>query len=439
MSTLLYLYIFTIGWTGAFALGLWFPLHVVLLLAAAGLFLPVFLTGKKFPGHLYHFEDVFPYLGIMIITIAAFLHHNEKTYNYLLAYFYIFGLGYYALKLFLYKKTTINRLFDVNTAAVLTTAAFAVTEVFLHKYLNLDIQEYIPRFFPHNSMYSPGWPRAYALATEPGILAHYFNTLGPLALWQLWRYRFLSAILKSGLTLLVITAWLFTFSAAGFAFMFVGVVVVVLIRLIDEFRRMGFSPCSLTYEKPVRVVGSAISPKKAAPGIILLGLVVLFVFLVFWNSKYSLSFQEASEPVHTKISLRDSSSVSDRLSRWETALAGIAEKPIFGNGIGCLGSRQEGSSTSWFLFLALESGIPATILFVLFLAFSFRRIWKSQQPYRYWFLAGFLASVLHFNVVSTIHHPFLWVLLALFHVAENQKNLPTHNKRNHPQNSCLTA
>ncbi|MCK5270093.1 MAG: O-antigen ligase family protein, partial [Sedimentisphaerales bacterium] len=309
------------------------------------------------------------------------------------------------------------------------------------------------RFFPHNSIYSPGWPRAYALATEPGILAHYFNTLGPLALWQLWRYRFLSAILKSGLTLLVITAWVFTFSAAGFAFMFIGVIVVGFIRLIDEsseFRRMGFSPRCLTdhfsparnirlgpYEKPVRVAGAAVSSKKAAPGIIiLLGLVVLFVVLVFWNSKYSLSFQEASEPVHAKVSLRDSSSVSDRLSRWETALAGIAEKPIFGNGIGCLGSRQEGSSTSWFLFLALESGIPAMILFVLFLVFSFRRIWKSQQPYRYWFLAGFLASVLHFNVVSTIHHPFLWVLLALFHVAESQKSLPMHNNMYRRRLAC---
>ncbi|MCK5270262.1 MAG: hypothetical protein KAJ46_05730, partial [Sedimentisphaerales bacterium] len=74
MSTLLYLYIFTISWTGAFALRLWFPLHVVLLLGAAGLFLPIFLTGKKFPKHLYHFEDVFPYLGILIIIIAALLH-----------------------------------------------------------------------------------------------------------------------------------------------------------------------------------------------------------------------------------------------------------------------------------------------------------------------------------------------------------------------------
>ena len=424
-STLLYLYIFVISWTGVFALGRWFPLHVVLLLTAFGIYLPKLLTEKKFPKHLYHFEDILPYLGIVLIIISALLHPNKKSANYLLAYFYIFGLGYYALKFLLYKKTSIDKLYDINTIAVLVTAAYAVVEVVSEKYFGFDIQSFLPRFRHATAMYNENIPRAYGFATEPGILAYYLNCLGPLAVWRLWNYKFLSNTVKLPLTLLVVSGLICTFSPAGIVFMMVSVLMVLTAGIFslaaDRRKRLFVNRCFSGSSYAPIMSGT---PQKSSrstgwnrPVCQLLILIAIISFLVFLNTRHSQPLKDIARPLYTKASFQTSPSAADRLSRWKTALSGITERPFFGYGIGNLSSRQQGSSTNWYLFLSLESGIFATAFFVFFLLFSVWRIFRSTLSNKYWFLVGLCAAMMHFMIISTIQHAFIWVLLALFHVA----------------------
>ena len=429
ISFILYLYVFFVSWTNAFALGPWFPIHVVLLLTAVGLYLPVIIAGRRFSRSIYPFEDIFIYIGIIAVMISGILHPNEKTVNYLMAYFYIFGVGYFALKLLLYHKTSVKRLLAVNTIGVLFVAGFVVFEVLLERFIGFDVQAYIPRTEVSSATYNAIVRRAYGFATEPTILAYYFNTLGPLALWQLWKFKSVSNLTKCFLSAVVVLGWLCTFSAAGVGFMIISILVVLVIKLQDatttrrkvffekNLRRNINSRWLIPVSAP-QLSGRAAGKNKPAWRVLVIFIVILFI--IFYSVGHFKFIKETIKPLVMKVALQDASG-RGRVNRWSYAIGNIFDSPFFGKGIGCLSSVDMGSSANWYLFLTLESGIIAIIPFTLFLMFSLLRILKSKITQKYWFLVGFLAGVFHFTVISTIQHPFLWLLLAIFHVATGKE------------------
>lgn len=406
ITILLYLYIFFASWGGAFALGPWFPLHVVLLLTAFVLSIPYVLTERNFPRGIYHFEDLFILFGILAISISGILNPNIKTMNYLKAYFYIFGIGYFVLKFLLYKNISLNRLFIVNLAAVLFVAVFAIAEVASSYFFRFDLQTVIPRPIPAGALYHTVL-RAYGFASEPGTLAFYFNTLGILALWKLWNYKTIHIIIKYILTILMVAGWVCTFSAGGFAFMSLSLVIVFIIRSCDN---------AVTKKRNLTTYNSATlnysirNYKSALNKLVILVSIILVTFIIIEHYKFA---KYAVDPIIGKITLR---SGQIRISHWHYALSVMFDNPFFGKGIGYLSSIGRGSSHNWYLFLALEAGFIAAACFVLFLVFTFIRIVKSRIPQKYWFMTGFLAAALGFTTFSAIHDPFPWILIALFNV-----------------------
>ena len=421
ISLVLYLYIFFLSFTGAFVAHRWFPIHVILLLTATVLSLPKLLTRRKFPWNIYHTEDVFLYVGLIAVLASSLLHMNDKTINYLLAYFYIFGIGYFILKQLLYENGSISRYFDINTVAVLTVSIYALFEVAAKYFAHLDIQSFIPRIRDATATYNTSIPRAYAFCTEPTILSYYLNTLGPIALWRLWQYRSVPKVLKYLLTLLLVLAWILTFSPPGIVFMIVSVFVVLAIRFCDtrvaRAKAAGVG-VNRTENSRRRNLAPALSlhrstlPNKKVTWTMPVILAVIAIATILCIM-YSDSVRDSTDPLLRKIFLTGESA-EDRVSRWNYAIDNIFADPLFGKGIGYLSSKGSGSSISWYLFLTLEAGFIASAFFIMFLLFSFCRIWRSQNALKYWFLVGFLSAVLHLNVISTIHHPFLWVLIALF-------------------------
>ncbi len=389
----------------------------MVLLAAFILSLPQIAADSKFPRNIYHFEDVFICLGLAAIAVSGILHPNEKMINYLIAYFYIFGVGYLALKYLLYEKTSIEKIFKVNVIAVLFVAAFVVFEVFANLLLNFDVQSFIPRLKETKAGYLGIFSRAYAFATESGTVAFYFNTLGVLALWKLWNYRSLPNLLKVLLTGLLIIAWGCTFSAGGLAFIIISVIIVLIIRSCDVAvtKKKALTMTSpRTFHRPTRDYRPAWNKLAILAELLL---IVLLIVEHFEFVKYALN------PIISKITLQKSSvSAQGRLTQWNYAIDNIFDNPFFGKGIGYLSSRGRTSSINWYLFLSLEAGLIAAFSFILFLLFSLIRILKSETALKYWFMAGFLAGVFNFSISSTIFNPFLWILIALFNVVlEKQK------------------
>lgn len=430
----LYTYIFVASWGEAFTLGPWFPIHVITLLVGFVLSLPQIIAGTKFPQNLYHFEDIFICIGIIAIGISGVLYPNEKTLNYYLAYLYIFGVGYLALKFLLYKKISLNKLLTVNMVAVLFVAGFAVVDVALYFLAGITIRIYLPGTVNFVRGYHGVISRGYGFASEPGILAFYFNTLGVLALWRLWNYKSKPYFLKFFLTGLLITGWGCTFSAGGFAFIIVSVIIVLTIRLCDvtntRKKTLPHSSSGWNTNPQTRIPTKASRSyrpfaKNYGPAWKRLALLILLSLAIFLTIDYFEPIDYAIKPITAKITLQKGyGSVETRVAHWNYAIENISDDILFGKGIGYLSSRDEGSSHNWYLFLALEAGIIATGSFILFLLLSAIRILKSKTILKYWFLAGFFAGALHFNIISTIQYPFLWVLIAIFHVVENQKSNP---------------
>ncbi|MCK5473156.1 MAG: hypothetical protein KAI59_03925, partial [Planctomycetes bacterium] len=333
----------------------------------------------------------------------------------------------------LYKKTSVNKLLNVNTIAVLFVAGFAVFDVALHFLTGIAIREFLPGTITATQTYHGVISRAYGFANEPGTLAFYFNTLGILALWELWKlwnYKFMSEFLKFFLTGLLIVAWICTRSAAGFAFMPFSVIIVLAIRFcyITNTRKIYISQSSSGWNtnSQTRTLTKALrscqpfakNHRSARRTLIVLATLSLTIFLVvqhFESVKYSLN------PIIDKVTLQESSSSAEiRVAHWEYAIDNLFDNPFFGKGIGYLSSKGEGSSHDWYLFLALEAGLIATGSFVAFLLLSAVRILKSRIAMKYWFLVGFLASVFNFTISSTIFNPFLWILIAVFTVVEQK-------------------
>ncbi|MEW6291349.1 MAG: hypothetical protein AB1545_16045 [Thermodesulfobacteriota bacterium] len=426
LALVLYLYIFFVSWTGSFVIGEWFPLHVVLLVTAVILYIPRLANDSVVPRGLYGSEDAFICIGLMMIMISAILHPNPKTMNYLMAYFYIFGAGYFALKLLLYKNTSVEKLLWVNMAAVLLVAVFTVTDFLLYAYRGVDIQQFIPRVKPASATYNIIFRRSYGLATEPTILCYYFNTLGPLALWQLWRMRRGGFIIKGVLSSIVGFAWLTTFSAAGVVFMALSVFIVTVIRgagwIIAKRKALSkklwdsdmFSrQTAQKFDQSPRWIGIINMPLRR----IVMAVLCIAGLLFFYTPERLLHIQDFAEPLVDKVTLTGTSSAHDRMSRWRMALESIEDHPLEGIGPGALSTAEQGSSTNWYLFLTVESGILSIVPFGTFLLCCFARILASNVAAKYWVLVGFISAVLHLTVISTIQHPFLWVLLAIFSVA----------------------
>ena len=426
----LYIYIFVASWGGTLTLGPWFPVHVISLFIVFILSLPQILVDNKFPRNIYHFEDLFIWIGIMAITFSGILNPNEKTLNYLLAYFYTFGIGYFALKYLLYKKISINKLFNVNTIAVLLVAGFAVIDIALYSFFGLSIRESLPGSITAPQTYHGNVSRAYGLSIEPAYLAYYLNTMGPLAFWKLWNYKPTPVFLKFLLSGLLILIWICTFSAAGIVFLIIGIIIALVLRLNETaikaktpLRENTINRDMTSKSLMARPFSRSLHIKNRniqSAWIKLLVLVIILVVVFFCIEEFESikEFALMKSTLH-KIKLKgDSASI--RMDKWNYALANIGDKPFFGKGIGYLSSISEGSSHNWYLFLTLEAGFIATGSFVLFLFLTAIRILKSKTILKYWFLAGFLAGALHLCVISTIHEPGLWILIALFNVVEQK-------------------
>lgn len=367
-------------------LGPWFPLHVVIGLASFSIYILIILSEKRIYKKVYNLEDILIIVLLSGLLLSVIVTYSEKAFNYILAYTYIFVVAFLFLKGAFYRAVNVNTLLNVNAVAVVFIAIFAITEIGAKIFFSFDIQEFIPRVKPSQATFV-SIPRAYGMATEPTILAMYFNTLGLIGVWHI-KNVLQNFFLKSIIILIVFIGLISTFSAAGIA--------------------------SLIYS--ALIISSIIIIRKQKIDVVVTKLVPLVITVVIFLSLFPTVKNSISEiSIVEKITL-DKEAAFERIKRWKEGINEFSEAPLFGIGLGNRSMRGKGSNLNWYLFLAVESGFLPPLSIIAFLFITFFRILKSKVHGKYWFLTGFLAGAIHFTSCSTFFHPFLWTLIIVFNV-----------------------
>lgn len=399
LKLLIYFYVFFISFTGAFALGEWAKLHVVLVSIIIPLSFVYISKKKTINIKCYKPEDLFIILMFIGLSLSSLISPNQKSFNYLLAYFFIFGASYLILKGVICNYCNYRKLLNVNTLSVIFVSSFAIIDFIGFYYFNFDIQSIIPRSRDASATYLGIFRRSYGFATEPTILALYFNTLGILAVWNLWKYMKCCNVAKFLFTLIFIGAWMSTFSAAGVASLLAGFLI-------------SFSSLWLRVQK--------VHIYKRHLMLLILAMLILSTFSFSFRGE----IKSFTAPIIRKITLQKGASV--RMEQWRRGLSDIIENPVFGYGPGNTSVSGSVSNINWYIFLTVEGGLVSSLPIILFLIFSYIRIASSKVTGKIWFMTGFIAGSIHFMAISTFFHPFLWFFLIIFFLCK-QSSLTDRN------------
>jgi len=381
--------VFFVSFTDAFSLGPWLKLWVIFTLAVIPLTLiSVFRVGR-ISVSCYKGEDLLILLLFLALVISSFFRPSPLSLNYLFAYFFIFIICYLYLKGVFHNFISPRQLLKANFVGVYFVTFFVLLDFFCWFLLHIDLQEFIPRTRDPSAVYMRLFRRSYGFATEPTILAFYFNTLGVMAVWYAWYRLPIARHLRFFLVSLAFFAWLTTFSAVAFVAL------------------------------PVSFLISVVVTKFWNPFINYKVVMVFFCSVVITSAFMLLTLDDDSLhyvlPLYEKVTLQQVGEGA-RPERWMNDVQIISERPFLGQGLGFASSSGRGSSVNWYLFLTMEGGLISSVPIMLFIFVSYLRIASKKIPGQIWFMSAFLAGSIHLFAISAFFHPFLWFLLILYFV-----------------------
>lgn len=388
-------YVFFISWTAAFALGEWLLLPFLFVISAMVFVTIKLLVGGGVSCAPYKKEDYLILLFLVAFTISHLINQNASGFNYIFAYCFVFCILYLFIKGVLFSYVTARQLYMVNTWAVIFIGIFLSANFVLNIAGVIDLQGMMPRTTETNATYLGVFNRGYAFATEPGTIAFYMNALGPLALWYLWSGVRVARLIKLILTAVLFFGWLVLFSASGWAFLSVALVISLVISGIKKYIN----------SRMIKTIG------------VIFFIVIPVLFMVASSPKVQNYFN----PIYLKLTLAEDASTSSsgsRIDRWSTGIDLVFEEPFFGKGPRYFSSKGESSVLSWYLMVLVEGGFISFLAILIFLGSVLIRILKFRHPSRFPVLVGFLAGSGHLLVISTFFEPFLWLLIAIFYVQQ---------------------
>lgn len=383
---LISIYFLVVGWTGIVLGSDWFRPYVIvgLLLSIA-----VGVSALFAPSHKLRISsvDIVVYLFVVWLLMSLFFAgFNRQSFNYLLAYCFVFGVGYGVVRIAIGDMHRFRLAMDANVWAVLFVCAFALFE-FLWKLNGFgSMAEFLPKIKPDQAAQSIGGlrlPRTYSLMPEPGILGFYLNTLGILALGWLYQNK---RTFKFMLTVfLMLVVYVMSGSAGAIGSLFLGILSFVLTWFCGPLR---------AFLKKSRII--------------IFALFVMSGIAVCSISDWS-ALSKLSDPATYS---------GSRFASWgagwrQFQLAGLA-----GNGLGYVATTQSGSFINWYLTLGVDGGWMATFMAMGLVATALVSVWKSNSALKGWYFVGICAGAVQLNSIATFFNPFLWALIAVF-VAEH--------------------
>lgn len=335
-------------------------------------------------------EDVLILIGVTIVACSALVNPNTRSVYYVLAYFFVFALAYYYVKLVLMNLIGFDQFLTTVLLSAFIVSILVILDFTAYNIFGLDLQALIPRNKEAIATYD-GLRRSYGFTTEPTIMALYFNTIGVLAVWYVF---FIRRNLYFGFVvgLAWLLAWVSTFSGAGLPLLTLGL-------LLSGFFIL--AECG---------VKGLIKKSWINRGSVLLLCLLVLAFT------YAGALVEFFSGVFDKALLGDRSSV--RTVRWSQELSLALQSPIFGHGPGYNRAISDAnSSLSWYIFLAKEAGFFASAAMFLAWVVVYVKLLASHVNGKYFLAAGVFAGGLHYLAISTFWHPPFWIFLAFVSVS----------------------
>ena len=374
LKTFIFYYYFS-SWTNA-ALTKWLTLANISIIIFIFFSIIFSLINRK---NLFYFnkEDYFLIIVFVLQLFLSAFNLNTNSLNYFLASFYTFFFVYILLKSLIISNIKLENFLKYNFYAVLFVSVFGKLEFFSRVFFDIYIQSNIPRSMEANAEFNlidAILIRTYAFSEEPTYLAWYLNTLGLIAIHYLIKFK------KNIIFVVpIFIAYLTTFSAAGFALIFLSFFLYYVLNFkVINLIKMTFLVFSI---------------------LLIFSLITGFDNLII-----------ILEPLYNKISLSQNQS-GDRFPEWVDAYNLFLENPITGKGIGFYSSNDLFSPMNYFLFVLVESGIFVLLFLMIFYAIKLIKIFKSDLPNKKILFIAVLSGVLHLLTQSLFYHPCLWILL----------------------------
>jgi len=343
-------------------------------------------------------QDLFLLGFLFLLLLGALINPNHKSWAYLLAYYAVFFLTYFVVKVFLMSSLTLERALAYNTAGVLFVCFFVIFEFSIKLAFNVTISDYLPKEKVDSALATiAGYrvQRAYGLMPEPGILGLYLNTLGVLAAF--WAVRSLPLIKLVVFLFVLSSAYIFAFSSGALVSLLTALTLVAVIH----YRKF--------LSKPFFIIGG------------------LFTIIIPLLMTHNLDSMLEDFSVFSKILMpNESASGETRFARWDVGLDITEDAGLLGKGVGYIASspyamggfdNSWGSFNNWYLSVAIETGWLGFICMAGFLILILMRVFRLKTNARYWMMIPIISGALQFIGISTFFNPFLWVSIALVEVA----------------------
>ncbi len=382
----------------------------VLIMYASNLKLPasVIVRQYTFKRDAYIRDTILLVLLISFLISALINTHNAVFSR--LAIFALVLIGFFSLRILLiFSKLSVHDVLRLNAIGIYFIVILVNIDYIAYHFMSLDIQESIPASRERTATFGQGeYRRSYGLSTEPTIIAFYFNTLGPLALYYIFNSTS-SIIYKTVMIFLFFLAFIFTFSPT--------IVFLVTASILVFGYQLLLKRDLANQMKMVRVKRMHVS------FILIISLISLSL------GDYVMRGLNVLSPLGNKLTLQshDSGERSVRRGeRWSESFSQISDfdtvSLLFGKGIGYFSSQDLASPVNWYLMLTYEAGIVGLIVFILFLVLSALAINRSKVLERNAYLIGLIAGTLHLATNSLYWLPFIWTLLTIFIYAELKQN-----------------
>jgi hypothetical protein len=374
------MYLLFLSASDVFRFHSWIPLYQYFLIPL--LFLSI-ANGVKIRDYK---PDIFLLLMLFSLIFSSIVSPNHKTLNYILAYSYIiFGMYFLVKSALITSHIDFNTVLKVNFYGIVLLSVYIIFEVALKGLIDLDISQYLYRSGDTTATFSSGLYRAYGFSTEPTAVAWYLNSLAPLAIYYILN-NFQFFLVKYVLILIIMCAFVLTFSSAGFLYLFLGLLFVIF--KYNLFR--------IFYSK------------------IFLFHITLLLLMIFNVDEIRTSIDYFIDGILDKILLDDSYlSVKQRVNAVSLALDRFYQSPIIGGGLGLTSSLKETSPMSWYFIILTNGGLLSLFLLLMFVYLKINQAMKIHGNIGIYMTFSVITSFLTLATTSTFFNPFLWTLLAI--------------------------
>ena len=311
-------------------------------------------------------------------------------------------------------KYTINNLMFWITFMVFFTCLYACCQFIFNNFygVNLDDFLYWPTEKISNTMALSSYFRTKGFFAEPGHFALFLECFIPIIFWFFYRKNIaLSSMLKNIIFLIIVSAFVLTISAAGFACITLGAVIA-----------LGFNINSWNKY--------SLMPKRKS---------LLILAVVFGVGYYTNDYFSVFDIVYTNsIDKLDSGSSHDRLKRWEVVMDIVNNMNIIDYIIGhgpnatvSLGYPAELTILLLFPLLFVELGAIGILLFLSIVSvFLFKSV-SIHGNVRFYVQASLISVLLHYVFISNYWYPYLWflgILIYLVRKLEYDNNANNNNQ-----------